>query len=103
MVWLRALHEKQQPRPCVRSFSPVGPGSNPALTYSSSGFYLLAMHIHIFIYLYYIATRCLRVCLRTISSETAGPIWLNFFLLAPSWSRDGFRPKIFRIRDPIFP
>jgi len=32
-----------------------------------------------------------------ISSKTAGPIWLNFFLLAPSWSRDGFRPKKFRI------
>ena len=61
-------------------------------------------------YLYYIATRCLRVgllvclcvCLRPISSRTAGPIWLNFFLLAPSWSRDGFRPKKFRIRDPFF-
>ena len=42
-------------------------------------------------------------CLRIISSGTAGPIWLNFFLLAPSWSRDGFRPKKFRIRDPVFP
>ena len=55
----------------------------------------------------YIATRCLRACLfvcsRPISSGTAGPIWLNFFLLAPSWSRDGFRPKKFRIRDPDFP
>ena len=28
-----------------------------------------------------------------ISSGTAGPIWLNFLLLALSWSRDGFRPK----------
>ena len=46
---------------------------------------------------------CLCVCLRPISSGTAGPIWLNFFLLAPSWSRDGFRPKKFRIRDPVFP
>ena len=27
----------------------------------------------------------------------------NIFLLAPSWSRDGFRPKKFRIRDPDFP
>ena len=27
------------------------------------------------------------------NSGTARPIWLNFFLLAPSWSRDGFRPK----------
>ena len=55
----------------------------------------------------YIATRCLRVCLFVcllpISSGTAGPIWLNFFLLAPSWSRDGFRPKKIRIRDPDFP
>ena len=58
-------------------------------------------------HLSYIATRCLRaclfVCLRPISSGTAGPIWLYFFLLAPSWSRDGFRPKKFRIRDPDFP
>ena len=45
----------------------------------------------------------MRVCLLPISSGTAGPIWLNFFLLAPSWSRDGFRPKKFRIRDPDFP
>ena len=49
-------------------------------------------------HLYYIATRCLRVCLWPISSWTAGPIWLNFYLLAPSWSRDGFRPKKFGIR-----
>ena len=27
----------------------------------------------------------------------------KFFLLAPSWSRDGFRLKKFRIRDPVFP
>ena len=53
-----------------------------------------------YIYLYYIATRSLCVCLRSISSRTAGPIWLNFILLAPSWSREGFRPKKFRIRDP---
>ena len=33
------------------------------------------------------------LCILPISSGTAGPIWLNFFLLAPSWSRDGFRPK----------
>ena len=33
----------------------------------------------------------------------AGPIWLNLFLLAPSWSRGGFRLKNFRIRDPVFP
>ena len=38
-----------------------------------------------------------------ISSGTAGPIWLNFFLSAPSWSWDGFRPKKFRTRDPVFP
>ena len=57
-------------------------------------------------HLYYIATRCLRVCLWPISSWTAGPIWLNFYLLAPSWSRDGFRPKKFGIRilrkTPVF-
>ena len=41
----------------------------------------------------YIATRCFFACLWPISSGSAGPIWLNFFLLAPSWSRDGFRPK----------
>ena len=61
----------------------------------------------VFFNLSYIATRCLRVCLSVcllpISSGTAGPIWLNFFLLAPSWSGDGFRPKKFRIRDPDFP
>ena len=27
------------------------------------------------------------------NSGTAGPIWINFFLLAPSWSQGGFRPK----------
>jgi len=36
---------------------------------------------------------CMCVCLRPISSRTARPIWLNFFLLASSWSHDGFRPK----------
>ena len=51
--------------------------------------------------LLYSSTMC--VCLWPISSGTAGPIWLNFFLLAPSWSREGFRPKKFRIRDPVFP
>ena len=55
------------------------------------------------VYLSYIATRCLFVCLSSISSGTAGPICLNFFLLAPSWSRDGFRPKKFRIHYPVFP
>ena len=46
---------------------------------------------------------CLLVCLRPISSGTAGLIWLYFFLLAPSWSQDGFRSKKFRNRDPVFP
>ena len=46
---------------------------------------------------------CLYVCLKLNNSGTAGPIWLNFFLLAPSWSRDGFRLKKFRIRGPVFP
>ena len=53
-----------------------------------------------FFHLYYIATGCLCAWWRPISSGTAGPIWLNLFLLAPSWSRDGFRPKKFRIQDP---
>ena len=42
---------------------------------------------------------CLSVWMFTNSSGTAGPIWLNFFLLAPSWSRDGFRLK--RSEKPI--
>ena len=57
--------------------------------------------------IYHIAPRCLLACmlacLRPISSGTAGPIWLNFFLLALSWSRDGFRLKKFRIRHPVSP
>ena len=36
---------------------------------------------------------CVFVCLWPISSGTAGPIWLNFFLLAPSWSRNGLGQK----------
>ena len=39
---------------------------------------------------------CLCVCMyvRGLSPPgTAGPIWLNFFLLAPSWANLGFRPK----------
>ena len=44
---------------------------------------------------------CVYVCSRPISG-TAGPIWLKFFLLAPSWANLGFRPKKFRIRDPDF-
>ena len=27
----------------------------------------------------------------------------EIFLLAPSWANLGFRPKKFRIRDPVFP
>ena len=46
---------------------------------------------------------CMYVCVSLHNSGTAEPIWLNFFLLAPSWSRGGFRPKKFRIRDPVFP
>ena len=46
---------------------------------------------------------CVCVCVRLNNSGTTGPIWLNFFLLAPSWSQGGFRPKKFRIRDPVFP
>ena len=36
---------------------------------------------------------CMYVCLKLNNSGTAGPIWLSLFLLAPSWSRDGFRLK----------
>ena len=36
---------------------------------------------------------CVFVCVRLNNSGTAGPIWLNFFLLAPSWSQSGFRLK----------
>ena len=36
---------------------------------------------------------CLSVCLWLYNSKTAEPIWLNFFLLAPSWSHGGYRPK----------
>ena len=36
---------------------------------------------------------CLYVCVPLNNSGTAEPIWINFFLLAPSWSRDGFRLK----------
>ena len=42
------------------------------------------------------------VCVSLNNSGTAGPIWLNFFLLAPSWSRDGFRLKKVQIRDQFF-
>ena len=43
--------------------------------------------------LYHIATRCLLAVL----------IWLYFFLFAPYWSWDGFRPKKIQIWDPVFP
>ena len=46
---------------------------------------------------------CMSVCVCLHHSGTAGPIWLNLFLLAPYWSGDGFRLKNFRIRDPVFP
>ena len=46
---------------------------------------------------------CVYVCMLPISSETAGLIWLNFFLLAHAWSQGGFRLKKLRIRDPLFP
>ena len=46
---------------------------------------------------------CLYVCLKLKNSGTAGPIWLNLFLLAPHWSGDGFRQKRFWIRSPVFP
>ena len=36
---------------------------------------------------------CLYVCLKLNNYRTAGLIWLNFFLLAQSLSRDGFRRK----------
>ena len=43
------------------------------------------------------------VCNFPHNSGTAELIWINFFLLAPSWSRGGFRPKKIRIQDPVFP
>ena len=43
---------------------------------------------------------CLYVCLKLNNYRTAGLIWLNFYLLAQSLSRDGFRPKN---PDPVFP
>ena len=46
---------------------------------------------------------CLSVCLSLNNSGTAGPIWLNFFLLALSLSQGGFRPKKFWNRYPVFP
>ena len=45
--------------------------------------------IRVFICMYV----CMYVCLKLNNSGTAGPIWLSLFLLAPSWSRDGFRLK----------
>ena len=61
------------------------------------------VYIYILLIISLLYSNMMFVCLRTISSGTAGPIWLNFFLLAPSWSRVGFRPKKFWIRDPVFP
>ena len=46
---------------------------------------------------------CVFVCVRLNNSGMAGPILVNFFLLAPSWSESGFRPKKFRIRGLVFP
>ena len=46
---------------------------------------------------------CVCVCVSLNNSGTTGPIWLNFFLLAPYWSGDGFRQKRFRIRGWVFP
>ena len=63
-----------------------------------------------FLYQYYKVIRvfvclsvCMCVCVSLNNSKTAGPIWLNLFLLAPYWSGDGFRLKNFRIQDPVFP
>ena len=50
-----------------------------------------------------IPTRCLHVCMLVLYLLRNGLTDLaKLFLLAPSWSRDGFRPKKFRIRDPVF-
>ena len=46
---------------------------------------------------------CVCVWMFPNSSGTAGPIWLNFFWFALSWSHDGFRPKKIRIQDLVFP
>ena len=47
---------------------------------------------------------CLYVCmLITYLLQNGWTDLAKLFLLAPSWSRDGFRPKKFRIRDPVYP
>ena len=46
---------------------------------------------------------CMYVCVSLHNSGTAEPIWLNFFLLAPSWSRSGFRSKEIWNLDLGFP
>ena len=47
---------------------------------------------------------CLYVCMFAAYLLRNGRTDLGkLFLLAPSWSRDGFRSKKFRIRDPVFP
>ena len=55
-------------------------------------FQMPALTLQALVYTVYV---CTYACLRPISSRTAGPIWLILFLLAPSWSGDGFRPKKF--------
>ena len=56
----------------------------------------------LYIYISSIYSIMMFVCLRPISSGTAGTIWL-IFLLAPSRSRGGFWSKKILIRDPVFP
>ena len=68
----------------------------------------IQLSVHIFIYLSYIATRCLFVCVYVcmLAAYLLRNGWTDLaklFLLAPSRSRDGFRSKKFRIRDPDFP
>ena len=47
------------------------------------------------------ATRCMYVCLSLNKSKTADPNGLQRISLSSSWSREGFRLKIFRIHPPV--
>ena len=56
--------------------------------------YSIFIYLYIYFYIYMFADYLL---------QNGWTDLAKLFLLAPSWSRDGFRPKKFRIRDPVFP